>query len=244
MHHAPWTYRTGLALALTAFLPGQNVNAASASVQNVAALRLQAEQWLLAQMAHSGEEPAMVRAGELDPRVKLAACTQPLSFNIAPGQNSQQKVHVAVSCNDKPGWRLFLPMSLSRQQWVWVANRTIMAATPFNAAHWQRQRRDVASLPCAAFDKDTLTAYEAKMTLASGTVLCENVLRAKTIVERGRSLTLTADQGSIQIRAIVEALDNGGIGQRIRVKNNSTGRIIDAVIISESDVQLFQANKP
>jgi len=67
-------------------------------------------------------------------------------------------------------------------------------------------------------------------------------LRAKTIVERGRSLTLTADQGSIQIRAVVEALDNGGIGQRIRVRNNSTGRIIDAVIVSASDVELVRAN--
>lgn len=244
MRHPYLAYLNGFTLVLAILMPCQNLRATPASAQNLTTLREQAEQWLLAQMTHTSDQKTVVRAGELDSRVQLSACSKPLAFGFPPGQSTQTKTHVAVSCRDKPSWRLFLPMSISRQQWVWVANRTITAATPFNAAHWQRQHRDVASLPCSAFDKDNVTAYEARMTLATGTVLCENVVRAKTIVERGRSLNLTANQGSIQIRVVVEALDKGGIGQRIRVRNNSTGRIIDATIVSESEAQIVLANTP
>lgn len=228
-----------IALALGSSLLGQSALATPPSTHSLAALRVQAEHWLLAQLndAENGAKIS-VRAGELDQRVRLPACTQALAFSFAPGQSSQQKTSVTVLCQDRPGWRLFLPMTISRQHWVWVANRTISAATPLQESHWQRQLRDVASLPCAAFVQENLAAYEARMTLASGAVLCDSAIKAKTAIERGRKVHLLTQLGSITVSMAGEAVDSGGIGHRIRVKNSQSGRVIEGVIVNESTVQI------
>lgn len=200
------------------------------AVQDLTQLQRQAEQWLRAQLTTQEDHDVTVRAHSLDSRVRLTACTQALSFSDAPGQRSGQKTSVTVVCPDKPGWRLFLPVTVTRQRPVWVANQTISAGMPLSAAQWQRQTRDVASLPCAALMSDNLSAYEARITLASGTVLCESALKPKTLIERGQTIRLISELQRIRVSVAVEALDSGGLGERIRVKNSQTGKVIDGII--------------
>lgn len=214
--------------------------------ENMDALSQRAEQWLLAAMKTAGsdadaETAVSVQAGRLDARTQLSKCQQAINIDFAPGQGLRAKTNLSLTCPDKPGWRLFLPMTITRRAAVWVARNSIARGSALQTAQWQREMRDVASLPASAITGADLTGYQAGMTIAAGAVLTQALVSGKTVVKRGQSLDLLASQGSIAISTRVEAQENGAIGQRIQVKNVGSGRVIEAEVINAEQAQVILA---
>lgn len=202
---------------------------------DLTALSHEAERWLKAAVLSAGTDPAeqvQVQSGALDPRTRLNACRQPLAFELAPGQALRGKTSLSVRCPDTPGWRLFLPMSIRRQTAVWVARNSLMAGIPLQSGQWQREWRDIASLPASAITADTLEGYETKQPIAAGAVLSDALVSGRTIVKRGQHLTLVSSLGGVAISVTVEALAPGAAGDRITVRNPGSGRIVEAQIVS------------
>lgn len=247
-------------LLLTA-MPGTSAEAASTLArQDLDSLRSSAEQWLTAAVhaatpdqkpdqnaigkAASGSDDLRVEAGPLDARIVLSKCRQPLLFDFAPGQGLRARTNLSIRCADTPGWRLFLPMSITRRSAVWVARNSIARGSALQAGQWQREWRDIASLPASAIREDDLSGYQAGMTIAAGAVLTQALVAGKTLVQRGQSVTLSVNQGGIVITASVEALDDGALGQRIRVRNVTSARVVEATVIDANRVQAILAPAP
>ena len=213
--------------------------------ENMDALSQRAEHWLLTAMKTTGNTDAdsdiSVQAGRLDARTQLSKCQQSIRIDFAPGQGLRAKTNLSLTCPDKPGWRLFLPMTITRRASVWVARNTIARGSALQAVQWQREMRDVASLPASAITGDDLTGYQAGMAIAAGAVLTQALVAGKTVVKRGQLLDLLASQGSIAISTRVEAQENGAVGQRIQVKNVSSGRIVEAEVINAEQAQVILA---
>lgn len=217
--------------------------------EDMAAFSQRAEQWLLEAIKTAGKASSSadsdvavsVQAGRLDARTQLSKCQQAIDIDFAPGQGLRAKTNLSLTCPDTPGWRLFLPMTITRRATVWVARNSIARGSALQAAQWQREMRDVASLPASAITSADLTGYQASMTIAAGAVLTQALVSGKTVVKRGQSLDLLASQGSIAISTRVEAQENGAIGQRIQVKNVSSGRVIEAEVINAEQVQVILA---
>lgn len=215
--------------------------------EDLNALSLQAEQWLLAALVTAGDGASSgdnarssntsVQAGRLDARLQLSKCRQAIHMDFAPGQGLRAKTNLSLTCADKPGWRLFLPMTITQRAAVWVARNSIANGSALQATHWQREMRDIASLPASAIRDDDLSGYQARMTIAAGAVLTQALVAGKTVIKRGQSLSLRANQGNIAITASVEALENGAIGDRIRVRNPGSGRVVEAEVIEADVVQ-------
>lgn len=165
-------------------------------------------------------------------------------MDFAPGQSIRAKTTLSLHCPDSPGWRLYLPMTVRQRQAVWVARNNIANGSVLQAEQWQRETRDIASLPASAITRDDLAGYQTRMTVAAGAVLTEALVTAKTVVRRGQIISVLATQGSIVITASAEALHNAAIGERIQVKNRSSGRVIDAVVINAEQVQAVWAAAP
>lgn len=217
------------------------------------ALRQRAAAWLLAavQAAEASESAASklgsdlrIEAGPLDARTTLSKCRQPLQIDFAPGQGLRARTNLSIRCADTPGWRLFLPMSITRRAAVWVARQSIATGSGLQAGQWQREWRDVASLPASAITQDDLSGYQAGLPIAAGAVLTQALVAGKTLIPRGKALTLSVNQNGIAITASVEALDSGALGQRIRVRNASSGRIVEATVIDADHVQASLASAP
>jgi len=56
-------------------------------------------------------------------------------------------------------------------------------------------------------------------------------------VHRGQEVDLLADHGAIQVKSQGEALGDGAVGNRIKVRNKSSGRIIEGTIRSAGIVE-------
>ena len=71
---------------------------------------------------------------------------------------------------------------------------------------------------------------EAARTLAVGDVLEGDSLAPRLLVRRGQYVSVTLHQNGLDLRTLARALDDGGYGQTVKVKNDTTGEILHAVI--------------
>ncbi|HHH39513.1 MAG TPA: hypothetical protein ENK50_08060, partial [Sedimenticola sp.] len=99
-----------LLLLSAGWLPG--TLAAASPPQSHQAIREAARQHVLKQITDAGQ-PAVVTAGRLDSRLKLARCDSPLETFSPPGKRRSAKQTVGVRCNGKQSWTLYVPVTVS-----------------------------------------------------------------------------------------------------------------------------------
>ena len=74
--------------------------------------------------------------------------------------------------------------------------------------------------------------------LPAGTVLTARLVEAVPLVRTGQFVTITLKRGSVMIRTVARAMDGGGFGQAIRVKNEATKDIYEVVITGAQEAQI------
>lgn len=82
-----------------------------------------------------------------------------------------------------------------------------------------------------------IIGMEAVRTFYQGQPLDEKLLRKPTIVKRNAIVQMAFSQGAMTINAEGRALDQGGLGDRIRVMNLSSKRVVTATISGPDSVQ-------
>ena len=71
---------------------------------------------------------------------------------------------------------------------------------------------------------------EAARTLDVGDVLGGESLAPRMLVRRGQYVSVTLVQNGLELRTLARALDDGGYGQTVKVKNDTTGEILHAIV--------------
>jgi len=82
-------------------------------------------------------------------------------------------------------------------------------------------------------EKLSLINYVAIRPIERGIPIKISYLKKEHLVKRGESVKLLLRQGNIEIEILGEALDNGFLGDRIRVKIPQTLRIIRGTVVDE-----------
>jgi flagella basal body P-ring formation protein FlgA len=113
-----------------------------------------------------------------------------------------------------------------------VAARNIRAGALVLAADIATPKGETA-LRLAA----NLIGLEAVHNIYRGQPITENDLRAPTIVARNEVVRMEFSKGPMTIATEGRALDQGGVGDRIRVMNLASKRVVSAVIVGASTVR-------
>ena len=91
---------------------------------------------------------------------------------------------------------------------------------------------------------DTLVTREqvvgqmAGRALKPGTVLTARLVEASILVKSGQLVSVMLTQGSIRAKTVAKAMEQGTIGQTIRVKNEVTGNTFDVVVTGPQTAKL------
>jgi flagella basal body P-ring formation protein FlgA len=120
---------------------------------------------------------------------------------------------------------------------VWVARSPIKRGESVHGADLVRERRDmlVCREPLADLAADD-SALEFAEPLQAGTPLFARLIRPRPIVHRGQSLAAMVQDGALLITLKVEALEDGALGQLIRVRNPLSRRDLHAKVVDEQNV--------
>ncbi len=214
------------------------------------AAKLEAEvvAWVKAQAVGT---QGLVQMLPLDPRLQIKSCGAPLKMD-APFTNLET---VRVRC-EQPQWQLYVrlelkdkprsastvtqaPKVLAPKRSVLVLNTSLPRGTALSEDLVSVAEIDAALAGPQALERLVdIDNMELARGLAAGAPVRSFDLRPVMLVKKGQNVMMQLSQGrGFSITARLEALQDGRMGEQIRLKNPESGRFVSGVVVGESAVR-------
>lgn len=239
----PFVHRSGnraapgpaLALFLTgllAALPGT----LAAAVQPHAPILKVARDFLEQRLEHETGQ-ARIRMGRLDSRLRLAACDGPLEAFLPAGGRLRGNTGVGVRCTGVPGWRIIVPARVTIVDEVLVTRRFIPRGAVLSEEHVVLAEREIAAGAQGYFTRlEDAVGQVLRHPIREGLVVAPAMLEPAAVVRRGDEVTILSRGGSFEVRMKGSALVPGAEGDRIRVRNRNSQRIVEGTVLADGTV--------
>lgn len=212
---------------------------AAADYQSRASIRETAHQFIASETKAALESVPDIQIGRLDRRLRLTACSQSLQAFLPPGGRTLGNITVGVRCSGIKPWTVYVPVKVIAYKKVLVATRPMKRGELLSKPDLKLATQDLSGLRSSYLTKATQAVGKTlKRSIPSGTVLTTTMLTSPSIVRRGQVVTLLSRSGGLQVRASGKALMDGASGQRIRVQNKTSKKVVEGVVVSAGVVQI------
>ena len=191
--------------------------------------RQAAEQWLRQHFEQPGNR-VVAAAEPADTRLQPPLCAQPWQASLPDGARAAPRMSVEVRC-PTTGWHMQVPVRLQLFRAVLVASQPLQRGDGVSAADVRAEERDVTRLGYGYVDSlDQVAGRLLSRPLGAGAVLAPAAFGGRQTVRAGDRVQLIARIDGIEVRAAGVALGGGDTGARLRVRNDSSGRTVDAMV--------------
>ena len=120
-----------------------------------------------------------------------------------------------------------------------VVNRPVSARAPITAADVVERRALVDRLPDEPLlALDQAVGQQAARDLKPGVVLTGRMIESLPMARNGQLVTVTNGRGSFRVKTVARAIEAGAMGQRIKVKNETSGDVYDVVLTGPQEATL------
>jgi flagella basal body P-ring formation protein FlgA len=170
-----------------------------------------------------------VVAHPLDSRIIVKECKRNLSFSIANTRSFSRQFPVKVICNNenKP-WKLFVQVSTSEMIEALVINQTIAKGTIVDTDMLEMKLIEINRVrDKSSSDLSSIVGGRALRNLQRGHQVSQTDV---CLVCKGDDVSIIAKNSSMMIKTSGTAIESGSKGESIKVKNNSSNRIVKGVI--------------
>jgi len=182
-----------------------------------------------------------IEVGQLDSRLKLHSCDGFLTLKLNKPPHASSQVSVKTSCESGARWTLYIPVKVEIYQNVLVASQDIPRGVQLNQKNVKFMSVNTSSFGFGLIQASSSSdAYGMETTrpLRIGRPINIKYLKKPDIVTKGDKVVLESSSSTLKVSANGTALDNGHIGKRIRVRNNQSKRIVDALIVGPGKVNI------
>lgn len=189
------------------------------------------------QLHRGASADVVVEPGHIDPRLRLKDCDAPLEATVTGTSSRNANTTVKVQC---PGaWRLFVPVAVRFRTQVVVLAHPVSRGTVLESEHLGTRVTDVKRLAHGYFDDpDLATGQVMRRPAVPGTVLTPSMLEPAIMIKKGQTVRLIVSARNFRINASGEALADAVEGQRLRVRNLSSQRIVEGVVVGPETVEI------
>ncbi len=178
-----------------------------------------------------------IEIGRLDPRLRLGRCARALEAYLPPSGRTLGRVTIGVRCDGDSPWSLYVPAQVQAFAPVVVAARQLERGSTLGRGDLRLERRDLGRLHRGYFlDPARVVGKSADQVVRRGRTLDPGMLSAATTIRRGEQVNIVASLGGIEARMRGKALSPGAVGELIRVENLSSGKELQARIVSAGTV--------
>lgn len=187
-------------------------------------------------------EPGRVEidVATLDPRLQVPVCQEPLLTSVNRISPNGGRVTVRVECRDNTPWTRHVAGSVRIFQDVVVSARALSRDSIVSASDITLREQDISTLRGQVImDPTVAVGQSVRRSVSADTVLSIDLLEAPILVKRGDMVVLTAERGAIAIRETGTALQGGEAGKQIPVRNNSSERIVQAVVTGAGEAKVI-----
>jgi flagella basal body P-ring formation protein FlgA len=173
----------------------------------------------------------------LDSRLRLTLCPEPLEAFTTSDITHAGRVAVGVRCNAENKWSIFTSAFIKVYQTVVVLVRPLQRGEMITSQHLAVERRDVSNLrEDFAMQPEQVENKQATRNLDAGTILTSRHAVEPKLIKRGDKVTITSAKPGFSIQMNGQAMMDGTKGQLIRIKNDTSGRMISATVTQPGQV--------
>ncbi|WP_299183702.1 flagellar basal body P-ring formation chaperone FlgA [uncultured Neptuniibacter sp.] len=201
-------------------------------------MRLEQEAAAFLKAHYKNTHPSVRTEIKLNPisrKIKLKNCHSPLEFQTPRGNGS--RITLRARCKN-PNWQIFIVSEIKQYGPAVISRISLPKKTALTPQNIVTQEVELTNIRTNHFQQSAdILGWITKRSLPSGTVLTASMLKAPLAVSKGNAVIIEAKRKSVTIRASGTALENGSIGQQIKVMNDRSGNIIKATVIESGLVR-------
>lgn len=230
-----------VSLLMTAVCQAETVTPATAlanqpAKQNLSAIKVKITEFLETQtIGYPGK--VTVRAGAIDPNMKLAQCPD-LQVFLPTGSRAWGKTSVGVRCNAPSIWTIYVQATVN------VAAQYLVAAVPLAQGQMVTSQDllfesgDLTQLPAGVFtDQAQAIGRTVNISMNAGTVLRQEMLKITPIVQQGQTVKVTSVGQGFSVSAEGKAMAKANEGQLVQVKVAS-GQIVTGIARNGGQIEV------
>lgn len=170
----------------------------------------------------------------LDSQLQLAECPTPLEAFKSDDLIKAGRTLIGVRCNAEKKWSIFVSAVVKVYESVIVLTRPVQRGDIITGQHLIIEKRDVSSTRGDfATALEQVENKEAIRNMPTGAILGLKSVVQPPLVRRKDKVIISSGQDAFSIQMSGTAMMDGALGQVIKVKNESSGRIVSGVVIDQ-----------
>lgn len=175
---------------------------------------------------------------------KKSACNKLTISRSNPQQAPWGRVSYSLECRDAKSWqsratakiRVWLPVVVAKRQ---IQRDEVLSIDMLSTRLTELEQKKLS----IELDTTALVGMQAKRRIAAGQIISRQQLSAQLLVEKGSHVLITVQSGGFAASTKGIAMQDGQLGQRIKVQNLTSGVIVEAEVVAEATVQtIFKPN--
>lgn len=232
---SPWAAWAAGVMLLAALTGGQAVAAAFQSHESIRA----AVRAFLAQQAKGQYEHTRIVVDRLDPRLSVKKCSKPLAPFFPSGSELLNLTTVGVQCRGATPWTLYVPADVKVMEDVVVTKRPLARGHRVTARDITVAERDLSTLRMGYIGSpQRVIGMVIRRPVPIGSVINSSLLEKSRLIRRGEDVLIIARTAGVEVRMMGRALDDGGQGDLVKVRNLSSRQIVVGTVTAAGTVNV------
>jgi len=196
-------------------------------------------QKLQQQHPHIDASDIHIQVSNLDPRLKLKNCTEGLSSSLPRNKAINAKITVKMHCKGPHPWSIYIPTQVTVFDQVAVAAHSLNRGIILTKADLKLLKVDISRAGNGHIrDLGRIIGQELKRSVRANQVIQINQVRPPKIVNRGDKIRLEATISGLSVVTAAKALNSGGLGEQIQVRNIQSQKVVYATVVGPGKVRV------
>jgi flagella basal body P-ring formation protein FlgA len=153
--------------------------------------------------------------------------------SIVPGTSS-----ATLRFRDESGRERSLAVRLVWTQPALVLTRSIKKGEVLKESDFVVRQIRVNKAGMYASRASDVVGYSLRRSLSQGEAIVLNLIADAPIIERGKGVTIIVRDEGLMVKAKGEALENGALGDEIKVRNIASKAVLTAIVIASDTVEV------
>lgn len=168
----------------------------------------------------------------------MPACTA-LQISRRPQTDAPLgRVSYSLSCTAPSAWQSRATARISLWTEVVVASRTLERDEVLTTDMLNRKNLELSQIKHGLeFNTDALIGLKVRRRIQADQPVARHLLMNAYLVEQGSHVTIQVQQAGFQASVKGVALENGQAGQRIKVRNLTSGVVVEGIVTAENLVE-------
>lgn len=180
-----------------------------------------------------------INAGKIDSRIRFKQCSKALEASSSLSKRIAKSWTIGVRCYGDTPWSIYIPVKTSLTRKMFVSKTTIIRGEAITPDKIILMEQEISHQNQKHFSiLANITGREARRTIRPNRVINSSMLQEALLVHKKEAVLIYAKSPALQISMKGTALKNGRYNEMIKVRNNSSNKIIDALVTARGIVSV------